>query len=428
MAAPSVVWFRRDLRTHDHPALLAAAERAPSALGLFVLDDVLLASAGKPRVDFLYGCLRDLNEQLGGRLMVVRGKPAEVLPRVVAEFGAGSVHVSADMGPYGRKRDAAVEAALDVDFVRTGSPYAVASGRVRKADGEPYKVFTPFKRAWLEHGWRSPADTDESTVDWIDAGTGLPSGEPHGERDALVAWEDFRDRLDDYARDRDRPDRDGTSRMSAYLRWGCVHPRTLLADLGDNHDVYRSELAWREFYADVLWHRPETARANYDKKFDRITHDNDTTLFDAWREGKTGYPIVDAGMRQLLAEGWMHNRVRMIVASFLVKDLHLPWWWGARHFMRHLIDGDLASNQHGWQWTAGSGTDAAPYFRVFNPTSQGEKFDPDGDYVRRYVPELRDIPGKAVHKPSGVKGYPAPVVDHAQERQVALDRYAAIKG
>ncbi|MBC6447256.1 cryptochrome/photolyase family protein [Actinokineospora xionganensis] len=427
MTAPSVVWFRRDLRTHDHPALLAAAERSPSAVGLFVLDDVLLAPAGKPRVDFLHGCLRDLNDQLGGRLMVVRGKPAEVVPRVVAEFGAGSVHVSADMGPYGRKRDAAVEAALGVEFVRTGSPYAVAPGRVRKADGEPYKVFTPFKRAWLDHGWRAPADTDASTVDWVDAATKLPAGESHGERDALRAWEDFRGRLDDYARHRDRPDLDGTSRMSAYLRWGCVHPRTLLADLGENHDVYRSELAWREFYADVLWHRPETARTNYDKKFDRIAHDNDTDLFDAWCQGKTGYPIVDAGMRQLLAEGWMHNRVRMIVASFLVKDLHLPWWWGARHFMRHLVDGDLASNQHGWQWTAGSGTDAAPYFRVFNPTSQGEKFDPNGDYVRRYVPELRDIPGKSVHKPSGVKGYPGPVVDHAQERQVALDRYAAIK-
>ena len=432
--APSIIWFRRDLRLGDHPALLAAADRSPEALALFVIDDALVKPSGKPRLAFLHGCLRALDEQLGGRLRVERGNPVDVLPRVAREIGAGSVHVSADTGPYGRERDAAVERALsDVDFVRTGSPYAVTPGRVRKADGTPYKVFTPFSRAWAEHGWRAPAATDESTLDWIDAGSGLPEPvrveaalpEP-GERAALAAWQAFRDeRLPDYADTRDRPDLDATSRMSAYLRWGCVHPRTLLADLGPRDTAYRTELAWREFYADVLWHRPDTARANFNPRFDALRHDEDSAHFDAWRRGETGYPIVDAGMRQLLAEGWMHNRVRMITASFLTKDLHLPWWWGARHFMTHLVDGDLASNQHGWQWTAGSGTDAAPYFRVFNPTAQGRKFDRDGTYIRRYIPELREHDGD-VHEPGDVPGYPLPVVDHAEERRVALERYAEI--
>jgi deoxyribodipyrimidine photo-lyase len=420
-----VIWFRRDLRTTDHPALLSAAERAGSALALFVLDDDLLRNAGPARTTYLHRCLRALDEQLDGRLHVVRGNPADVVPKIAEQVGADSVHISADYGPYGRKRDEKVEKALgDRELVRSGSPYAVAPGRVLKADGTPFKVFTPFRRAWEDHGWRKPAGTDKSTVDWLrhPGGERLPDVAPAP--DPVPLWEKFRDeRLPDYKTARDRPDLDATSRLSPYLRWGLLHPRTLLAELGtgEGETTFRSELAWREFYADVLWHRPETATENYDPKFDRMTHDNDEDHFKAWREGRTGYPIVDAGMRQLLAEGWMHNRVRMIVASFLVKDLHLPWWRGARHFMDHLIDGDLASNQHGWQWVAGSGTDAAPYFRVFNPITQGEKFDPDGDYIRKYVPELRDVKGKQIHQPT------SPIVDHAHERQVALARYGEIK-
>lgn len=212
-------------------------------------------------------------------------------------------------------------------------------------------------------------------MDWIEPGhsVGIPAVEEKLP-DAMALWEKFRDeRLEDYDQTRDRPDLDATSRMSAFLRWGVLHPRTLLRDCAG---TFRNELAWREFYADVLWHRPETARENYDRRFDRMKHDDDLELFEAWKNGRTGFPIVDAGMRQLQQEGFLHNRVRMIVASFLVKDLHLPWWWGARHFMRHLIDGDLASNQHNWQWVAGCGTDAAPFFRVFNPATQAKKFDP----------------------------------------------------
>ena len=458
--APStaVVWFRRDLRVADQPTFLAAADAADRALALFVLDPALLKPSGAARTNFLYGCLHELDEALGGRLLVVRGDPADVVPRVAAAVGATTVHVAADFGPYGRERDERVATALadgGAELVRTGSPYAVAPGRVEKGTGGPFKVFTPFSRAWADHGWRAPAATDASSVTWLDPAdkdggpraVRIPDDDPcdaelpePGERAALARGAEF---LDDavqrYGPDRDVPAKAGTSGMSPYLKYGCVHPRTLLADLGrrrgDSVSTYRTEIAWREFYADVLYRRPDSARGNYDTAFDHLPLRTGTAAdadFDRWREGRTGFPIVDAGMRQLRATAWMHNRLRMVVASFLVKDLHLPWWWGARHFMTLLVDGDLASNQHGWQWTAGSGTDASPYFRIFNPITQGERFDPDGDYVRHWVPELAGIAGKAVHQPwklpGGIPdGYPEPMVDHRAERQDALDRYELVK-
>ncbi|WP_241383468.1 cryptochrome/photolyase family protein [Rhodococcus sp. CH91] len=449
MARPSIIWFRRDLRLHDLPTLFSATEVADETLALFVLDDALLRPSGARRRAFLMGCLRALDRELEGRLLVVRGDPVDAVPAVAREFDAVEVHISSDHGPYGTRRDRSVADALgDVPLVATGSPYAVTPGRVTKPDGTPYKVFSAFRRAWSDHGWHTPAATDAKVIDWVDA-SGVSSrvripeeGETDatpiaGEAAALRRWGEFVDSgLDRYATDRDRPALDGTSGMSPYLKFGCAHPRTLLHDLRDRSDdgavTFRSELAWRDFYADVLFHRPETAHTNYNSDFDAITYDSGPdaeALFAAWCEGRTGFPIVDAGMRQLLTEGVMHNRVRMIVASFLTKDLHLPWWRGARHFMRHLVDGDLASNQHNWQWTAGSGTDAAPYFRVFNPTRQGEKFDPTGEYVRRWVPELRSVGGARVHSlPDGPPdGYPEPVVDHAHERRVALDRYERIR-
>jgi deoxyribodipyrimidine photo-lyase len=454
----AVVWFRRDLRVADQPTFLAAAQAAGRSLALFVLDPALVEPSGAARLTFLYGALRSLDEALGGRLLVVRGDPADVVPRIAAAVGAGAVHVAADYGPYGRTRDEAVGKALADDgreLVRTGSPYAVAPGRVRKADGDPFKVFTPFRRAWAEYGWSKPVGTDASTVEWID-----PSDKDGGPRavripddvpvDATLPeateaaaherWHAFLDGdAGSYKDVRDRPDKPGTSRMSPYLKYGLIHPRTMLADLAsrssESVETYRTEIAWREFYADILFRRPDSARQNYDRSFDALPTASGAAArvaFEAWCEGRTGFPIVDAGMHQLRAQAWMHNRVRMIVASFLVKDLHLPWWWGARHFMQLLVDGDLASNQHGWQWTAGSGTDASPYFRVFNPITQGEKFDPDGDYVREFVPELRGVAGKAVHQPWALPGgipdgYPEPMVDHRTERLEALARYEHVK-
>jgi deoxyribodipyrimidine photo-lyase len=447
----ALLWFRRDLRLSDHPALLAACDAAGpdgSVLPVFVFDDRLWGPSGEPRRRFLLDCLDDLNGQTGGALVLRRGDPSRVLPDLVRETGATSVHVSADTGPYGRERDTAVERALgDVPLVRTGSPYAVTPGRVTKRDGTPFQVFSPFARAWREHGWRAPAPRPDA-VAWL---TGVASDDPPsaatdavlppaGEAAAIAAWHRFRDeRLLGYADGRNVPGGDGTSRLSAYLKYGCIHPRTLLADVaeipGESARRYVDELAWRDFYADVLWHRPDSAREYLKPELKAIGYDDGPEarrLVRAWEEGRTGFPIVDAGMRQLHAEAYVHNRVRMIVASFLVKDLHQEWTVGARYFMQHLVDGDLASNQHGWQWVAGSGTDASPYYRVFNPVTQGKKFDPDGAYVKRWVPELRDVDPAYVHEPwtapGGLPaGYPERVVDHAHERQVALDRYQRLK-
>ncbi|GAB3356891.1 deoxyribodipyrimidine photo-lyase [Modestobacter lapidis] len=421
-------------------------------LPVFVFDDRLWGPAGAPRRRFLLDCLDDLRTATDGALVLRHGDPARVVPQLAAEVGAASVHVSADPGPYGRRRDAAVERALgDVPLERTGSPYLVTPGRVTKRDGTPFQVFSPFARAWREHGWRAPAPRPRA-VPWL---SGVPSTDPPpapdpgdaqlppaGEAAAAATWARFRDeRLRDYAEGRNTPGTDGTSRLSAYLKYGCIHPRTLLADLAAQDDGgeavrrYTDELAWRDFYADVLWHRPDSAREYLDPRLQGMRYDTGPDaeeLVRAWETGRTGFPIVDAGMRQLLGEAYVHNRVRMIVASFLVKDLHQEWTRGARWFMRHLVDGDLASNNHGWQWVAGTGTDASPYYRVFNPVTQGKKFDPDGTYVKRWVPELRDVPARYVHEPwrspDGVPaGYPEPVVDHAHERQVSLDRYAAIR-
>ena len=258
-----------------------------------------------------------------------------------------------------------------------------------------------------------------------------------GEGAALTRWRAFREgALAAYAQDRNRPDLDGTSRLSPYLKLGVVHPRTLLADLaserGSGPETFVSELAWREFYADVLWHQPRTAWHDLRPEMSRMRYDEPQDAIEAWKSGRTGYPIVDAGMRQLRSEGWMHNRVRMITGSFLTKDLHVWWPLGARHFMEHLIDGDIASNNHGWQWVAGTGTDASPYFRVFNPITQGLRFDPTGDYVRRWVPELAHLPGAAAHEPWDVAhgyahGYSRRIVDHAAERTDALERLRVAK-
>jgi deoxyribodipyrimidine photo-lyase len=444
---PSVMWFRRDLRLGDNPALLEAA--ADDVLPLFVLDPALWGPAGPVRRAYLGASLRALDASLppGASLAVVEGDPVRRVVEAAREVGATRVHVAADYGPYGHRRDLDVEQALadaGIRLVRTGSPYAVAPGRVTNGSGAPYKVFTPFSKAWADHGWRAPVDVPDG-VSWLGLGgtVALPDpGRPDGielpeagEAAARRRWRDFLDdRVADYAGDRDRPGIDGTSRMSVHLKWGEIHPRTMLADLARHRSegaaTYRKELAWREFYADVLFARPETAREYLRPEFAKMEYDDPADQLDAWREGRTGFPVVDAGMRQLRATGWMHNRVRMIVASFLVKDLHVEWQHGARHFMRWLVDGDLASNQHGWQWTAGSGTDASPFFRVFNPTGQGRKFDPDGAYVRRWVPELAEADDP--HDPSPetrrTAGYPEPIVDHAEERREALDRWERIKG
>ena len=328
-----------------------------------------------------------------------------------------------------------------------GSNYAVEPGTIRKDDGAPLKVYTPFYKRWTQTGWPRPYVLDVQGASWgKPQGVGsypAPSGTAPfpiraGEAFALRTFARFAKRsLSEYDELRNRPDVSGTSHLSHALAHGEIHPRTLLVQLGDSvgHDTFRKEIAWREFYADVMFHNPHTLEDYYNPDYAAMRYSDpvlDAEKLKAWEEGRTGFPIVDAAMRQLMQTGWMHNRSRMIVASFLIKDLHFEWQVGARHFEKWLTDFDPASNSHGWQWTAGCGTDASPYYRVFNPTLQGEKFDPNGDYVRKFVPELQHISGSAIHQPwllvDGLaNGYPAPIVDHSVERDEALARLKALK-
>lgn len=447
----TIIWFRRDLRLADHPALIEAVQAAGPAgevVALFCVDDHLWGPAGANRRAFLVGCLRALDESIGGRLVVRWGDPAAVVAAVAAEVSALEVFITADFAPYGTRRDDGVAAALgDAGraLVRVGSPYAVAPGSVMNGSGLPYKVFTPFFKGWMSHGWAEslPAPgavqwSELPSEPWPDATPSAVRMAEPGEAAARATAHRFSsEHLATYDTQRNDPGAAATSGLAPYLKWGCIHPRQLLEKLGSSRAeaVFRSELGWREFYADVLHHRPDTVRSAFNPAMAAMEVDTADTdgLFQAWCEGRTGFPIVDAGMRQLVAEGFMHNRVRMLVASFLVKDLHLDWTRGARFFMEHLADGDVASNQHGWQWVAGTGTDASPYFRIFNPVIQGERFDPGGVYVRRWVPELAAVEDRYVHHPwddpaGAPPGYPAPLVDHAEERGEALRRYAAVRG
>lgn len=447
MSAPkrSIMWFRRDLRIGDNPALLEAIASGDEIIPVFILDKKLIDATGSKRLAYLGQSLRALDESLANNLHVMVGDQVEVLTELMKRYGATSVHISAEYEPYGAARDARIEAA-GITLTRTGSPYAVAPGRVLKpSDATPYKVYTPFYRAWCLHGWRKPVDapkkistvkpasTDRNFPDWpIPEGVQITAA---GEKAALARWKFFqKSGLDNYDEARNMAGIDGTSKLSAHLKWGEIHPRTLLAPLGESkaHDTFRKEIAWREFYADVLFNNPHTEKDYYSPKFAEMRYNKPDAKFDAWKAGKTGYPFVDAAMRQLVHEGWMHNRTRMVVASFLVKDLHLEWQLGADFFMEHLVDFDVASNAHGWQWTAGTGTDASPYYRVFNPIEQGKRFDENGDYIRKYVPELAHLSAAEIHEPwlyldGYSEGYSERIVDHAVERLESLERLKEIK-
>jgi len=439
------MWFRRDLRLSDNPALLEAIKSADEIVPVFILEDKIIKESGNKRLAYLAQSLRALDESLGNKLHVLAGDQVEVLKELKTRYNATSVHISTEYEPYGAARDARIEAA-GIELTRTGSPYAVAPGRVLKpSDSTPYRVYTPFYRGWCAHGWRKPVsapkeikavtpnEKDRNFPDWE-----IPTGSQifaAGEKAAHARWKTFKkDGLQSYDEDRNFAGIDGTSKLSAHLTWGEIHPRTLLAELGEEkaHDVFRKEIAWREFYADVLFNNPSTDTDYYAPKFKEMRYDKPAEQLKAWKEGRTGFPFVDAGMRQILKEGWMHNRVRMVVASFLVKDLHLEWQHGADFFMEHLVDFDVASNAHGWQWTAGCGTDASPYYRIFNPIEQGRRFDESGDYIRKYVPELAHLSAAEIHEPwlfldGYSKGYPERIVDHAAERLESLARLEEIK-
>lgn len=473
--AAAVWWVRRDLRLDDNAALQAAlAHSGPHGrlIPLFILDPALLASdwVGAPRLAFLYGGLRALDADLrarGSRLLVRRGRPTAVLADLCVQTGATAVFAEEDYTPYARRRDAAVAAAVPLHLqpgLTVHHPTAV-----QKQGGGPYTVFTPFKRAWLalplpRSAQLPPAPETLPPLDdpaapvWSDplpAEPALPETVPFepGEAEGLRRLRRFvGGPIWRYAEQRDFPARQGTATLSPYLRFGMVSARRVVAtavaasaaaanqEQREAAQTWLSELIWREFYQGVLYHFPHVRRGSFRPEYDRIAWRNAAAEFAAWREGRTGYPIVDAAMRQLWQTGWMHNRARMIVASFLTKHLLIDWRWGERWFMQRLIDGDPAANNGGWQWSAGTGTDAAPYFRIFNPIAQGEKFDPDGVYVRRWVPELTAVPNQYIQQPWQMppavqqrvgcligRDYPAPIVDHAQARARTLAAYQAAR-
>ncbi|MEE1825021.1 deoxyribodipyrimidine photo-lyase [Streptomyces sp. BE20] len=425
----AIALLTQDLRLHDNPVLHAAAAAADEVVPLFVLDpDVSAVGFAAPnRAAFLAGCLADLDASLrplGGRLVLRRGRSASATARLAAEVDAASVHVAAGVSAFAHRREQALREQLgDRLHVHDGSLTVAVPGAVTPAGKDHYAVFTPYFRAWSQAPRRTVHRAPRAlrTPEGI-AGESVPTAAPDspalppgGERTARRLWQRYP--LERYADLHDDLGADGTSRLSPYLHFGCLSVGELVADAErqghEGAEAFVRQLAWRDFHHQVLAARPEAAHRDYRDRGDRWLPEDDEEC-EAWRTGRTGFPLVDAGMRQLAHEGWMHNRARLVTASFLAKTLYRDWRIGARHFLRLLVDGDLANNQLNWQWVAGTGTDTRPN-RVLNPLSQADRLDPDGAYVRRWVPELADVRGRAVHRPWRLDrppaGYPAPVVD-----------------
>ncbi|MEO8968791.1 MAG: deoxyribodipyrimidine photo-lyase [Solirubrobacteraceae bacterium] len=460
----AIVWYRRDLRVHDHPALRAALDAHDVVAPAFCFDEQLLKGrhASGNRTQFMLECLSDLDASLrdrGGCLYVRRGRPELELPALAQEIGATAVYVTRDVGPLARKRQEQVRAALaeiEIELLTHPGLFAVdALGAIRTGAGSPYTVFTPFWRNWTGQPRREvtgaarsvPAPRGRVTRGRLPtlAALGLQQEAddpaPGGESAGRAALERFLGGpISDYSKGRNTLTGESVSRLSPYLHFGCLSPREIEQRLpsGAGAAAFHRQLCWRDFYAHVLGHFPANAHSEFQQRYrGTIRWSHAEKRFQAWCEGRTGFPSVDAGMRQLSREGWMHNRARLIVGSFLTKDLGIDWRWGERWFMRHLLDGDQASNNGNWQWIASVGVDPAPAFqRIFNPTLQQRRFDPDGAYVRRYVPELADVPDDFLAEPwtmpeevqeqAGCRigsDYPEPVVDHRRAREEALARY-----
>ncbi|HRA68046.1 MAG TPA: deoxyribodipyrimidine photo-lyase [Caldilinea sp.] len=470
----AIWWIRRDLRLTDNQALAAALAHADQVVPVFVLDPKLLhsQSVGEKRLAFLLGGLHALATDIaarGGCLIVRSGEPAQVLARLCQECAAVAIYAERDVSPYATARDVAVKEAVMAPLILTEGVAIRTPAAIVKKDDAPYTVFTPYSRRWrarppMQRSDILPAPRTLKLDIRIDGEAippqpSLPQIEafPPSEAEAKARLDHFSQGAQApiyvYAEDRNRPEMEGTSQLSPYLRFGMISSRTAAvaaytavesaptAAARASADAWLNELIWRDFYLSILHHFPYVREGSFRRQYDAIDWQNDETLYAAWCAGQTGYPFIDAAMRQLATLGWMHNRARMAVASFLVKDLLIDWRWGERWFMQMLIDGDPAANNGGWQWSAGTGTDAAPYFRIFNPTAQGQKFDPDGVYVRRWAPELRTVPDKYIHEPWRMarseqlcagciigQDYPAPIVDHAQARERALAAYKATRG
>lgn len=475
---PAIVWFRQDLRLSDNPALMAAIASGAPIIALYIRDDDAAGAwaPGGASQWWLHHALSALKERLeehGGRLVLKRGPAQDVMEALMDQTGARSVHWNRCYEPWARDRDSRIKSWLKETGYEARSfngSLIVEPWEIATKAGAPYKVFTPFWRALqAKHAPEAPLPAPDTikfaepvSTDLLEDWKLLPASpnwaagfHPYwtpGERAAQQRLSEFlSNRAAHYHDRRNTPGVHGTSRLSPHLHFGEVSPRQVwdaAVKAGERHSeggqVFLSEIAWREFSYNLLYHFPDLPETNFQSRFNGFEWETDgdkrQRLQKAWQTGQTGYPIVDAGMRELWATGWMHNRVRMIVASFLIKDLMIDWREGEAWFWDTLVDADLASNAASWQWTAGSGADAAPYFRVFNPVSQGEKFDPDGDYVRTWLPELAKLPAKVIHSPwladrqtllnAGVllgQTYPEPIVDHAEARKRALAAFEKIK-
>ncbi len=476
MASPVLVWHRRDLRVHDNKALHVASQQSDQVIPVFVLDPDILArpDTAPARVSYMLDALRELQlsyAQLGGSLVVRQGDPVQVLPQLAQQVGATAVHWNQDVEPYALRRDQAVMESLAQQGIPGHSHQDMLLhpvDQVKTQAGAVYSVFTPFWRNWSTLTKAAPlpkpARIQTPELETLplpslplpslsDLGLSCDQSlEPAGEQAALDQLDQFcqGSGIWGYAEQRNTPAVAGTSGLSPHLRWGTLGIRqvwqaTVLAEAHirsdeetDSLTTWRQELCWREFYKYVLFHWPHLETNCYRQPFDALVWDNKSDQFQAWCEGQTGYPLVDAAMRQLNQTGWMHNRCRMVVASFLTKDLLIDWRWGERYFMQKLVDGDLAANNGGWQWSASVGTDAKP-MRIFNPSTQAVKFDPEGDYIRQYVPELGGADTPALldvsDSKSGLRalrerrscGYPAPIVNHKQQQNVFKQRYQACR-
>ncbi|MBC9073485.1 deoxyribodipyrimidine photo-lyase [Thauera sp. CAU 1555] len=477
----ALVWFRRDLRSFDNAALSQALAQFDRVHCAFVFDteilDALPARRDR-RVEFIWHAVAELDRALaelgagagvpGAGLIVAHGRADREIPALARELGVQAVLTNRDYEPEALARDARVMQALARDgiaFRAFKDQVVFESDEVLTREGRPFSVFTPYRNAWrrqLDPARLQPFPVASNAARLAPrplqrdnmpalaalgfeptdlAALRLPTGMSGGR--ALV--DDFMGRIGRYREARDYPALKGVSYLSTHLRFGTVSVRELfaraLAEGSEGAQCWVDELIWREFYQMILWHHPRVVSASFRPEYDRVRWEDDPAGFEAWQEGRTGYPIVDAGMRQLRQSGYMHNRLRMVAASFLTKDLGIDWRLGERHFAALLNDYDLAANNGGWQWAASTGCDAQPYFRIFNPVTQSERFDPKGGFIRRYVPELARVPERYIHAPwkmsaadqaaAGVRigrDYPAPLVDHGEARQRTLARYAVVKG
>jgi deoxyribodipyrimidine photo-lyase len=470
---PTILWFRNDLRLADNPALHAASEGP--VLPVYILDDAAAGrwAAGGAARWWLHYSLEALAEALhakGAELLLLQGEAAKLIPELAHKIGATTVHACTLVAPWARERDAAIAQALHGEdrALELHNPFLTAPEAIRTGQGKPYSVYTPFAKAVMKLGEPPPPIPPPKRLNGVKppaggvslAGLALLPRKPVP--DWAAAFADFwqpgeagaqgqlhrflDDALADYPTGRNLPGEDGSSRLSPHLHWGEISPRQVWHAVRGREvppaaaDTYLKEIIWREFSHSILWHQPHLPEKPLHAEYGHFPYLPNAKAQKAWQQGQTGYPIVDAGMRQLWRLGWMHNRVRMVVASLFIKHLLQPWQDGEAWFWDTLVDADLGNNSFNWQWVAGCGADASPFFRVFNPVLQGEKFDPAGDYVREFVPELAKVPDKWVHRPweapadvlrgAGVvlgKTYPEPIIDHATGRARALEALATMK-